>query len=190
MGSLLTVKRVILPHRRGAGGRDGLSSDAVLPSILVGRNPRRTLARAVVLVAAAGALFGWVLLPVRAQGVSMQPTIEPGGFHVVNRLAFVVGAPSRGDVVAIRLAGRSVVYVKRIVGLPGERLRIDGGVVYADGRALDEPYVRNRRPSWTLPETSLGADEYFVVGDNRGMPIEQHDLGKIRRARVVGKILF
>jgi signal peptidase I len=162
----------------------------VLPSLLVGRNPRRTLVRAAVIVAVSAAVFGWVLLPVRAQGVSMAPTIEPGGLHLVNRLAYALGAPSRGDIVAIRLAGRSVVYVKRIVGLPGERLRIDGGTVYADGRALDEPYVRNRRPSWTLPETTLGPDEYFVVGDNRGMPIDQHDLGRIRRARVVGKILF
>ena len=158
--------------------------------MLVGRNPRRTLGRAAATVAVSAAVFGWVLLPVRAHGVSMAPTIEPGGLHLVNRLAFVFGAPSRGDVVAIRLAGRSVVYVKRIVGLPGERLRIDGGTVYADARALDEPYVRNRRPSWTLPETTLGPDEYFVVGDNRGMPIDQHDLGKVRRARVVGKILF
>ena len=139
---------------------------------------------------AAGVLFGWVLLPVRATGISMQPTLEPGGPYLVNRLAYAFGEPARGDVVAIRLAGRSVVYVKRIVGLPGERLRIDGGRVFANGRAFDEPYVRDRRASWTLPETTLGPDEYFVVGDNRGMPIEQHDLGKTRRAKIVGKILY
>jgi len=162
----------------------------VLPSLLVGRNPRRTLVRAGIVVAVSAAVFGWVLLPVRAQGISMAPTVEPGGLHLVNRLAYVFGAPARGDVVAIRLAGRSVVYVKRIVGLPGERLRIDRGTIYADDRALDEPYVRHRRPTWTLPETTLGPDEYFVVGDNRGMPIAQHDLGTIRRARVVGKLLF
>lgn len=162
----------------------------MLPSILVGPNPRRTLVRAAAIVAVSAATFGWVLLPVRAQGISMAPTMTPGGLHVANRLAYVFGAPARGDIVAIRLAGPSVVYVKRIVGLPGERVRIEGGVVYADDRALDEPYVRHKRPSWALPETTLGPDEYFVVGDNRGMPIAQHDLGTIRRARVVGKILF
>jgi len=170
--------------------RLGLSSGAVLPSILVGRSPRRTLVRAAAIVAVSAAIFGWLLLPVRAQGVSMAPTIESGGLHLVNRLAYVFGEPARGDIVAIRLAGRSVVYVKRIVGLPGERIRLDGGAVLVDDRTLDEPYVRDRQPSWTLPETTLGPDEYFVVGDNRGMPIAQHDLGKIRRARVVGKILF
>ena len=158
--------------------------------MLVGRNPRRTLVRAAAIVAVSAVVFGWVLLPVRARGVSMEPTIEPGGIHLVNRLAYVFRPPARGDIVAIRLAGRSVVYVKRVVGLPGERVRIDGGVVYADGRALDEPYVRHRRPSWTLPETTLGPDEYFVVGDNRGMPIAQHDLGKVRRVRIVGRILY
>ena len=120
----------------------------------------------------------------------MQPTLEPGGFYLVNRLAYAFGEPARGDVVAIRLAGRSVVYVKRIVGLPGERLRIDGGRVLANDRAFDEPYVRDRRASWVLPETKLGPDEYFVVGDNRGMPIKQHELGKTRRAKIVGKILY
>jgi len=159
-------------------------------SILLGTNPRRTLVRAAVLVLASVVLFGWVLLPLRAQGISMQPTYEPGGLHLVNRLAYVFREPARGDIVAIRLAGRRVVYVKRIVGVPGERIRFAAGRVYADGRPLDEPYVRHRRVSWELPETTLGADEYFVVGDNRGMAIEDHDLGKTRRGRIVGKILF
>lgn len=159
-------------------------------SILIGRRPRRTAVRVAVLVVVSVVVFRWVLIPIRAQGVSMQPTYEPGTFHLVSRLAFARRDPGRGDVVAIRLAGPGVLYVKRIIGLPGERVRIRDGRVFVDDAPLDEPYVRHRNSSWSLPETALGADEYFVVGDNRGMPIGQHELGKAHRARIVGAVVF
>jgi signal peptidase I len=162
----------------------------VAHALLFGRHPRRTLLRVVLLVAGAAVVFGWVLLPVRAEGISMEPTFEPGSLHLVNRLAYRGRRPARGDIVAIRLAGPHVVYVKRVVGLPGERLRITGGQVFIDGRALAEPYVRRRNPSWALPETTLGPDEYFVVGDNRAMRIELHDLGVARFRRIVGRVVY
>lgn len=161
-----------------------------MPSILVGRRPKHTLVRVAVLITVSAVVFGWILIPIRAYGVSMQPTYEPGSFHVVNRFAFAWRAPARGDVIGIRLAGPGVMYVKRVVGLPGERVRIDGGRVLVDGVPIAEPYVKNRSTSWYLPETPLGADEYFVVGDNRGMPIGQHELGKTTRARIVGRVVF
>lgn len=159
-------------------------------SILFGRHPKRTLIRAAILVVASFVVFRWVLIPIRAQGVSMQPTYEPATFHLVSRLAFVRREPGRGEVVAIRLAGRGVMYVKRIVGLPGERVRISNGQVFVNDAPLEEPYVKNRNARWSLPEAALGADEYFVVGDNRGMPIEQHELGKTTRGRIVGAVVF
>ena len=159
-------------------------------AILIGRHPKRTLIRLAVLVAAAIVLFGWVLIPFRAEGISMQPTYEPGTFHFVSRLAFLRRDPARGDVVGIRLAGQHVLYVKRIVGLPGERVRISGGQVVVNDAPIDEPYVKRRNTSWYLPETWLAADEYFVVGDNRSMPIGLHELGKTTRARIVGRVVY
>ncbi len=159
-------------------------------SILIGRHPKRTLVRLAVLAAAAIVLFGWVLIPIRAEGISMQPTYEPGSFHFVSRLAFVRRDPARGDVVGIRLAGQHVLYVKRVVGLPGERVRFSDGQVLVNDAPIDEPYVKRRNPSWNLPEARLGANEYFVVGDNREMSIGQHELGKTTRARIVGRVVY
>jgi signal peptidase I len=159
-------------------------------SLLFGRNPTRTLLRATILIVASGIVFGWILIPIRAEGISMQPTYEPGSFHLVNRFAFMRREPARGDVVGIRLAGLRVLLIKRIVGLPGERVRISGGEVRINDAPLAEPYVRRRNASWELTETTLGPDEYFVVGDNRGMAIGLHDLGKARRGRIVGKVIF
>ena len=119
----------------------------------------------------------------------MLPTYESGSFNLVNRLAYWHGEPSRGDVVAIRLAGPSVLYVKRIVGLPGERLDVAEGLVRINGAPLVEPYVRHRR-AWDVPEVTMGPGEYFVVGDNRGMRVGDHDFGRVDRARIVGKVVF
>ena len=157
--------------------------------LIFGSNPRRTAVRVLVLTAVSFALFTWVLLPVRAEGISMQPTYEPGSFRLVYRFAFRGRPPARGDIVAIRLAGTRVVYVKRVVGLPGERLRIRGGQVLIDGSPLDEPYVRNRRP-WDYAEVEIGTEEYFVVGDNRGMNLRDHAMGRVDVDRIVGRVIF
>ena len=94
-----------------------------MSSFVFGRNPRLTLVRILVLVIAAVVVVKTILLPVRLQGISMLPAYRSGTLNVANRIAYLWRAPARGDVIAIRMAGPSVVYVKRIVGLPGERLR-------------------------------------------------------------------
>lgn len=129
----------------------------------------------------------WVLIPVRTEGISMLPTYQSGRLVFVNRLTFAARPPRRGDVVAIRLAGPHVVYIKRIVALPGERLRISGGQVYIGGAPLAEPYVRNRS-AWDVPELTVVAGEYYVIGDNRGMRAADHDFGRVSAARILGLV--
>jgi signal peptidase I len=157
--------------------------------IIFGRHPRRTAVRVIVLAAIAFATFMWVLIPIRTEGPSMRPTYESGTFNLVNRLSYAIAKPSRGDVVAIRLAGPSVVLVKRIVGLPGERIAFSKGNLLVNGQALAEPYVRNRA-AWNVAELTLASHEYFVVGDNRGMSVGGHSFGAVDRARILGKVLF
>ena len=157
--------------------------------LVFGQNPRRTSVRIVALAAIAFITFKWLLVPIRTDGPSMQPTYESDALHLLNRLSYAFGKPSRGDVVAIRLAGPSLVIVKRVVGLPGERIAFVGGVLHVNGVPLDEPYVGSRRP-WDRAETTLGPDEYFVVGDNRGMSQGNHQFGAIRKERILGKVVF
>ncbi len=92
--------------------------DSVLVRTMAGANPRRTALRVVVLIVSAHIVFGHLLMPIRGFGVSMEPTIEEGDLMFVNRMAHRLRVPERGDVVAVRIAGRSVVYVKRLLGLP------------------------------------------------------------------------
>ena len=145
--------------------------------------------RVLVLAAVSFITFRWVLIPIRTEGSSMLPTYTPDRLHFVNRLAYGAGGPGRGDVVAIQMAGPHVLYVKRVVGLPGERVAIAGGEVQINGTTLTEPYVRHRRP-WDVAEVTLGPREYFVIGDNRGMSAGDHDFGRVQVNRILGRVVF
>jgi signal peptidase I len=160
-----------------------------LADLFLGRNPCTTAIRIAALVLVAAVVFGWILIPVRLSGVSMLPTYDSGAFNFANRAAYWIREPARGDVVAIRMAGRRAVYVKRVIGLPGERIEIVQGTVLVNDEPLIERSVLRRAP-WDYAAVVLGPDEYFVVGDNRSMRIEHHDLGRVKRHRIVGRLLF
>jgi signal peptidase I len=151
--------------------------------------PMARLFRGALVILLAVLVFRFVLLPLRLEGVSMLPTYEDGSWKFANRLAYVLDEPRRGDIVAVRMAGGGSVYVKRIVGLPGERVAFVAGIAHVDGRPLEEPYVQ-RRSAWQVPESQLGPDEFFVVGDNRGMGAREHLFGKTQRRRIAGKLLW
>jgi signal peptidase I len=159
--------------------------------VIIGRNPRRTFIRILVLVVVSVVVFKWVLLPIRLDGPSMLPTYRSGSVNFVNRLAYWNSEPQRGDVVAVRYSGHSIMLMKRVVGLPGETIEFVKGRLWVNGRPLDEPYVKfscdwNVRPEHYL----LRDDEYYVVGDNRSMPFENHQQGAARRQRILGRIML
>ena len=157
--------------------------------VLVGANPRRTAMRVLALIVGAYVVFGYLLMPIRGVGISMQPTIEEGDLIFVNQVAYRFREPARGDIVAVRIAGRSVVYVKRLLALPGDRVAFVDGVLWRNGVPLDEPYV-TKRADWQLDELTLGADDYFVVGDNRSMAMAQHEFGTATLSRLIGPRIF
>jgi signal peptidase I len=160
-----------------------------LQIILVGRNPRWTLVRILVLVVAVFSTAFFILRPIRVTGPSMMPTYEDGKVNFLNRLAYKFHEPRRGDIVAIRYAGPSVLLMKRVVGLPGETVEFIDGKLFIDGKPLDEPYVKFPC-KWDRAPRKLTENEYFVVGDNRSMPIADHYFGAAERERILGKILL
>jgi signal peptidase I len=130
-----------------------------------------------------------VLIPIRVVGPSMLPTYPNGGVNLVYRLAFFRSPPQRGDVVAIRTSGESIMYMKRIVGLPGETVQFHQGRLFVNGQMLDEPYLK-LGCDWESKPKTLGPDRYYVVGDNRSMAERDHDEGITQGERIVGKILL
>jgi signal peptidase I len=160
-----------------------------LRTILIGRRPERTLVRIVVLVVTCLVVFRFVFLPIRVEGASMAPTYKDRRVNFVNRLAYLFHEPQRGDVVAIKLSGISVMYMKRIIGLPGDTVAFHDGRAYINGQLLAEPYVKFPS-SWEQEAKRLGPMEYYFVGDNRSMPQADHTQGKADRERIVGKVLL
>ena len=160
-----------------------------LRTVLIGRHPRRTLVRIVVLVVVCVLVRAFVLLPIRVEGASMAPTYKDHGINFVNRLAYINHDPQRGDVVAVRTTGVHIMYMKRIIGLPGETVAFHNGHAVIDGKVLPEPYV-NGPSDWEWPAERLGPEEYFCVGDNRTMSAALHFFFKAPRSRIVGRVLL
>ena len=161
----------------------------------IGRNPRTTLVRLAVTLALVLIGFPMSVQPILVQGISMQPTYRDGQRRFLNKLAYRFSPPQRGDVIGIREAGKQVLLLKRVVGLPGESLRIVQGTVLINGEPLEEPYllpptngVRNPAP-WNLQEVRLGQDEHYVIGDNRSMRQTDHYFGIVERERIVGRLI-
>lgn len=157
--------------------------------LVIGRRPRATLARIAVLVVTCFVTFKFILLPIRIEGISMQPTYHDGQLNCINRLAYVRHEPRRGDIVSVRLAGPSVMYMKRIIGLPGETVAFHLGHAFINGQPLEEPYLKYRC-DWEQAPVVCGPTQYYVVGDNRSMPFDYHTKGRADRSHIVGKLFL
>ena len=156
---------------------------------LIGRNPSHTVIRLLITVVLVLVLYQVSIRRIVVQRVSMEPTFTEGQKLWVNRLAYRFGQPQREEVVAVKTTGESVLLLKRIIALPGERFRIQRGHVFVDDEELAEPYVKRTKAPWDYPEITLGADEYMVIGDNREMPMKDHEFGRVKRERILGRIV-
>jgi signal peptidase I len=157
--------------------------------LVAGRRPSRTLLRVLLLAIVCFTVFKFLFMPVFISGDSMYPTYRDGRLNFVNRWSYVWSEPQRGEVVAVKTSGMRIMYLKRIVGLPGETLSIRNGVVWIDGEPLEERYVYERQ-RWRVPRMKLAAGEYFVIGDNRSMDRDRHYFGRVQGDRIVGKVMW
>ncbi len=122
-------------------------------------------------------------------GLSMEPRVHAGELVLINTLAYRLGTIRRGDVVAFRHDDPTTqTYIKRIVGLPGERVEVRDGIVSIGGRPLAEPYVRfrDRRSAATVV---VPPHAYYVLGDNRADSDDSRNWGVLPESDVVGKAL-
>jgi signal peptidase I len=123
----------------------------------------------------------------RVEGSSMMPGIHNGEWLVVNKLEYILHKPERGDVIVFEPPQwPSTDYIKRVIGVPGDKVEVHGGTVYVNGNALDEPYI-NERPDYVLSSTTVPPNLYFVLGDNRNFSQDSHTGYMVPTANIVGK---
>ncbi len=141
-------------------------------------------------------LFSYVILTYVGQrtvvsGDSMYDTLEDGDNLIVDKLSYRFHEIERFDVIVFRFQGSNVHYIKRIIGLPGETVKIEDGTIYINGKVLDESYGYEKMIDSGIAkdEITLGDDEYFVLGDNRNDSKDSRDpsVGKIPRSYIDGK---
>jgi signal peptidase I len=123
-------------------------------------------------------------------GPSMLPHVAPGELVLINTLAYRFGSIARGDVVALHHDDPAAqTFLKRVVALPGERVRIEAGSLFIDGRPVAEAYVSfpDKR---SVPETTVPANAYYVLGDNRAQSEDSRDWGAVPAGDIAGKALF
>jgi signal peptidase I len=130
----------------------------------------------------------FVRLP-QVTGLSMEPRIRSGEYVLINTFAYRIGAPRRGDIVAFRHEDDArAIFIKRVIGLPGDRIRIDRGQVYLDGAKLNEPYVRNA-DDHTFGELVVPPSTVYVLGDNRAQSEDSRSFGPVRDDLLIGRAI-
>lgn len=133
----------------------------------------------------------FVIQPFFVRGASMYPTFNSGDYLVINEISYRLGDPKRGDVIVFRPPqNSSQFYIKRIIGLPGEVIKIEDGAVWTgksenDLEKLEEKYITSLTPGQKFVTLSQG--EYFVLGDNRNASSDSRDWGALPKQNIIGK---
>jgi signal peptidase I len=150
---------------------------------------RKYLLRVSLVIVLAFLFFNFIFVPFRIKGYSMMPTYMNGEFNFCFRPRYIFSKPERHDVVVIRLAGETVMLLKRVVALEGDIVEFRGGKLFINGEKTDEAYVRY--PSdWNLPPRKVAKNHIYVVGDNRNVPIHIHQFGQTPVNRIIGEPLW
>lgn len=134
----------------------------------------------------------FIAQPFIVNGSSMDPTFATGQYLIVDEISYRLHTPKRGDVIVLRYPrDPKKFFIKRIIGLPGETVEIDGGAVtirnaeHPEGFELSEPYIMYPKND-TLAKT-MGTGEYFVMGDNRAASSDSRYWGTVPEDLIVGR---
>src|SRR5262245_53525508 len=130
--------------------------------------------------------------PVKVEGTSMMPSLDDQERIFVNKFVYRLEPIQRGDIVVFRYPrDTSKSYIKRVIGVAGDRIRIDDGLVYVNSKPLDEDYVPSTfADDRSYPETVVPPDSFFVLGDHRSMSNDSRDFGPVNESFIYGKAVF
>ena len=129
----------------------------------------------------------FVMMPVLTSGESMAPLLHDGRFILINKMAYILKSPERGDVVVVRMAKQLL--IKRIVGLPGEEVSMIRGAMLVDGVPLPERYVMFKG-NGDIKRGNLRDRKYLVIGDNRAASGGSRVFAVVKPQDIVGRMVY
>ncbi len=160
----------------------------ILRAFFFPKMARAFLLRVLMVILSSWLFFKFICLPLVIQGESMLPTYPARGFMFCWAPAYWFKSPQRGDIV-IMWYGRGVMLLKRVIALPGDTVAFHNGKLIRNGKTVDEPYIKG--PSnWNLPERTVERNCYYLVGDNRSVPMERHVFGEMHKRYLKGAPLW
>ena len=140
----------------------------------------------------AGFIIVFLYQPVRVQGTSMLPGLEDQERIFINKFVYHWGPVEHGDIVVFhppRYPSQS--YIKRVIGVPGDRVKIEDGHVFVNGKELSEPYVPLEYEDFrSYPEIVVPPHHYFLLGDHRTSSSDSRDFGPVDQSYIYGKAVF
>lgn len=199
---------ILAPGGSGLGETDErLARSAARERINQGKSLIWEVAQTVLLTVAIFLAVRMLVQNFRVEGASMDPTLKSGQFLLINKIAYlraddtpleaivpekpgsnlnyVFGGPSRGDIIVFH-APADKDYIKRVIGLPGDTVRIRDGQVFINGTEIDEPYIKFHA-KYDKEPTTVPRDSFYVLGDNRPNSSDSHVFGTILASDIVGK---
>lgn len=146
----------------------------------------------VIALAIAAFIIIFLYQPVKVEGISMMPSLDDQERIFVNKFVYRLEPIRRGDIVVFRYPrDPSKSFIKRVIGVAGDRIRIEDGNVYVNGERLTEDYVPEEYADMhSMAETTVPANSYYLLGDHRTMSNDSRDFGAVKAEFIYGKAVF
>jgi signal peptidase I len=127
---------------------------------------------------------------IKIYGTSSFPNIQPEDYILMEKVTYAFRDPQRGEMIILHAPyNETQDLIKRVIGIPGDTVKIENKKVYVNGKALYEPYISDP-PRYEMQEQTLPPGQYFVLGDNRNVAVDSHSGWLVNRSEVVGRAWF
>lgn len=130
----------------------------------------------------------FIVTPVRVNGESMYPTLKDREIMLLNKVYYRFNDIKRFDIVVVNTEDEKI--IKRVIGLPGETLKIENNILYINGQETKEKFLKEETADFNIEDlgiTKIPSDSYFVMGDNRDNSKDSRMIGPVKKSQIVGK---